>query len=81
MTHQKLEQFVMNDTKYRYLKLDTVQRSLMMILDRVDKVYDSSSDMRKDVLDKDELDRKNLRKLQKAEQLKEEAKDLEKSVK
>lgn len=81
VTHQKLEQFVMNDTKYRYLKLDTGQRPLMMILDRVDRVYDSSINMRKDVLDKEEVNRKNFEKLQKAEQLKEEAKDLEKSVK
>jgi len=81
MTHQKLDQFIMNDTKYRYLKLDTGQRSLRMILDRVDKVYDSSTDMRKDVLDKEEVNRKNFEKLQKAEQLKEEAKALEKSIK
>jgi len=71
----------MNDTKYRFLKLDTGQRSLMMILDRVDKVYDSSIDMRKDVLDKEETNRKNFEKMEKAERLKAEAKNLERSVK
>ena len=81
MTHQKLDQFIMNDTKYRFLKLDTGQRSLMMILDRVDKVYDSSIDMRKDVLDKEETNRKNFEKMEKAERLKAEAKNLERSVK
>ena len=81
MTYKKLDQFIMNDTKYRYLKLDTGQRSLMMILDRVDSIYNSGINIRKDVFDKEEVNRKNLEKLQRAEQLKVEAKNLEKSVK
>ena len=80
MTYKKLDQFIMNDTKYRYLKLDTGQTSLMMILDRVDNVYDSSIDMRKDVLNKEKSNQINFERLQKAERLKAEANDLEKSV-
>ena len=81
MTHQKLDQFIENDTKYRYLKLDTGQRGLMMILDRVDSIYNSSIDMRKDVLDKEKINQINFERLQKAGRLKAEADDLERSVK
>lgn len=81
MTHQKLKQFVMNDTKYRYLKLDTGQRALMIILDRIDSIYDSSIDMRKDVLDKEKNNQINFKRLQRAERLKAEAENLEQSVK
>ena len=81
MTHQKLDQFIMNDTKYRYLQLDTGQTSLMMILDRVDKIYDSSIDMRRTVIDKEELNKSNYEKIQMADKLREEATNLERQAK
>ena len=80
-TSSKLDNFVANDTKYRWLRLDTPQRSLQVYLDRVDSFYRIMPDMRKDVLEKEEKNRLNFERLQRAERLKSEAKQLEKAAK
>lgn len=70
-----------NDTKYRQLRLDTAQKSLQIYLDQVDSLYIARPDMRKIVLEKEEEYQTNFERLQKAEQLKAEAKELERPVK
>ena len=78
VTGSKLNSFITNDTKYRWIRLDTSQRSLQVYLDRVDSLYNKLPDMRKNVVETEEEYRLNFERLQKAERLKAEAKDLEK---
>ena len=79
-TTQKANQFIANDTRYRYLKLDTSQKYLQNYLYRVDSLYKTMPDMRKHVFEEEQRLQENFEKLQKAEQLRVEAKGLEKSV-
>ena len=79
-TTQKANQFIANDTRYRYLKLDTSQKYLQNYLYRVDSLYKTMPDMRKYVFEEEERLRVNFEKLQKAEALRVEAKGLERSV-
>ena len=81
MTGSKLDSFIANDTKYRQLRLDTAQKSLQIYLDKVDSLYIARPDMRKIVLEKEQEYQLNFEKLQKAERLKAEAKELERAVK
>ncbi|MCW3092201.1 MAG: hypothetical protein JWP81_3270 [Ferruginibacter sp.] len=77
VTSSKLNSFIINDTKYRWLRLDTSQRSLQVYLDRVDSLYSQSPDMREKLIEAEEHYRFNFERLQKAERLKAEAKQLE----
>ncbi len=70
MTESKLDRYIANDTKYRQLRLDTSIRSLQHYLDRIDSMYDARPDMRRDVLETEERNRENFKRLEKAEQLK-----------
>ena len=79
-TGNKLDDYVANDTKYRYLRLDTAQKGLQLHLDHVDSLYNTQSDMRKTVLETQEEYLQNFERLSKAERLKAEAKDLEKEA-
>lgn len=81
MTSNKLDSYIANDTKYRALRLDTAKRSLQLYLDRADSSYNARQDMRKAVLETEEEYRQNFERLQRAERLKAEAKDLEKAAK
>lgn len=81
MTVIKLDGYIANDTKYRHLRLDTSFKKLQIYLDLTDSLYNTRPDMRKVVLETEEEYRQNFERLQKAERLKAEAKDLEKAVK
>ena len=76
----KLDGYIANDTKYRYLRLDTAEKGLQLFLDRTDSLYNTKSEMRKIVLETEVEYRKNFERLIKAARLKAEAKDLEKEV-
>ena len=78
VTSSKMNSFITNDTKYRWIRLDTSQRSLQVYLDRVDSLYNKLPDMRKNVVETEEEYRLNFERLQRAERLKAEAKELEK---
>ncbi|MCW3090485.1 MAG: hypothetical protein JWP81_1554 [Ferruginibacter sp.] len=78
LTNSRLNNFISNDTKYRWLRLDTSQRSLQIYLYRVDSLYNILPDMRKNVIETEEEYRLNFERLQKAGRLKAEAKELEK---
>jgi len=78
VTSSKMNSFITNDTKYRWIRLDTSQRSLQLYLDRVDSLYNKLPDMRKNVVETEEEYRLNFERLQRAERLKAEAKELEK---
>ena len=78
-TSQKANEFIANDTRCRYLKLDTTQY-LQVYLYRVDSLYKTMPDMRKYVFEEEKRLQKNFEKLQKAKKLRGEAKGLEKEV-
>lgn len=80
MTADKLGMYTANDTKYRYLKLDTASRSLQKYLDLVDSQYKSNPDLRQTVLEAEELNRKHVEMLQKANQMEHDATDLKRKV-
>ena len=79
-TTQKANEYIANDSRYRYLKLDTTHY-LQSYLYRVDSLYKTMPDMRKHVFEEEQRLRENFEKLQKAEALRVEAKGLERSVK
>lgn len=80
VTAGKLSYFIANDTKYRYLRLDTVHKSLQLYLDRLDSLYKIQPDMREKVLETEEEYRLNFERLQKAKRMKIEAENLEKAA-
>lgn len=77
VTSTKLDGFVASDTKYRQLRLDTTHRSLQLYLDELDSLYRAQPDLREKVLEIEEEYQLNFERLQKAERLKTEAKNLE----
>lgn len=78
-TTQKAKEFMANDTRYRYLKLDTSQY-LQGYLNQADSIYNTMPDMRKYVFEEEQRLRENYEKLKKAEVLRVEANGLERSV-
>jgi glucosamine 6-phosphate synthetase-like amidotransferase/phosphosugar isomerase protein len=76
-TANKLDSYIANDTKYRQLKLDTAHTYMQAYLDQIDSLYNVDPDMRKNVLATEEEYRLNFDRLQRADRLREEAKDLE----
>lgn len=80
LTGSRLAGYIANDTKYRYLRLDTAQKGLQFYLYHIDSLYATYPDLRKKMLQTEEQYRINFERLQRAERLKAEAKDLEKSV-
>ena len=81
VTSSKLDSYIANDTKYRWLRLDTANRGLQSYLDGVDSLYNVWPDMRKNVLEMEEKNQLNFERLQKAERLKGEARELENKAK
>jgi hypothetical protein len=69
-----------NDTKYRWLRLDTVHKDLQLYLDTIDSLYNADPEMRKKVLETEEKYRINSERLERARRLKEEARELEKAA-
>ncbi|MEO5683201.1 MAG: hypothetical protein ABIQ88_11210 [Chitinophagaceae bacterium] len=53
-TADKLDNYIANDTKWRYLKLDTVRKSFLIYLLSIDSFYNSNADLRKTVLAQEE---------------------------
>jgi hypothetical protein len=80
VTDSKLNDYVANDTKYRLLQLDTSNRNIKKYLAYADSMYKSTENLRKLVIEKEEEQRKNIEKLIRANQLKAEAKNLEREV-
>ena len=79
-TVNKLDQFIENDTKYRFMRLDTAAKNLQSYLDSSDARYKSNPEMRKVVIEMEDEYRKNMERLEKAYQLKQEATELENKV-
>lgn len=80
LTASKLHDYVANDTKYRLLQLDTSNRNIQKYLAYADSMYKSTENLRKLVLEKEDEQQKNIKKLIRANQLKAEAKNLEREV-
>ena len=53
-TSDKLDGYLASDTKYRQLRLDTANTPLQSYLDVMDSLYNTRTDMRKIVLQKEE---------------------------
>jgi len=81
VTNNKLDAYIENDIKFRHLKLDTGNRRLQIILDREDSLFNSDPDFKNIVIKTEQQYMENFKRLQKAERLKEEAKNLEKQAK
>ncbi len=79
-TINKLDQYSENDTKYRFMKLDTSAKNLQIYLDSADARYKSDPTMHNIVVELEDQYQKNMERLEKAENLKQEAKDLENKV-
>lgn len=80
VTASKLNDYVANDTKYRLLQLDTSNRNIQKYFAFADSMYKSTDNLRKLVLEKEDEQQKNIKKLIRANQLKAEAKNLEREV-
>ncbi|MDQ2720624.1 MAG: hypothetical protein M3Z26_12810 [Bacteroidota bacterium] len=79
-TANKLESYIANDTKYRQLRLDTAHIYMQVYLDQIDSLYNINPDMREHILATEEEYRLNADRLQRAERLREEAKELERKA-
>ncbi len=79
-TANKLDQYNENDTKYRFMRLDTSAKNLQAYLDSLDARYKSDPNMSSMVTNLEDQYKKNMERLKKEEQLKQEAKDLENKV-
>ncbi len=79
-TYNKLDASIANDSKYRYLKLDTANKKLQLYMFMLDSCYAANINFRSKVISSEEQNLKNLALLQKAYELKSQAKNLEKMV-
>jgi hypothetical protein len=80
VTSEKLSGFIVNDTKYRKLKLDSANKRLQIDLDRVDSFYRVNADLREMVLRTEEENKKNLEMLQRARNMENEANELKRKA-
>lgn len=76
----KQDKYLENDTKYRFMRLDTTARTLQIYLDSTDARYKSDPNMRIMVIELEDRYQKNIERLEKAKQLKQEAEELENKV-
>ncbi|MEP6748323.1 MAG: hypothetical protein ABJB86_11400 [Bacteroidota bacterium] len=74
-TYNKLDASIANDSKYRYLKLDTANRKLQLYMFMLDSLYAANINFRSKVIYSEEQNLKNLDLLQKAYKLKCQAKN------
>jgi hypothetical protein len=79
-THSKLDEYIVNDSKYRYLKLDTANKKLQLYMSIVDSPCNTDNQFRFKIVTAEKLNRQNFERLQKAYQLKSEAQKLENEV-
>jgi DNA repair exonuclease SbcCD ATPase subunit len=77
---RKLNGFIANDTKYRWLRLDTTRRNFQIFLQEADSLYRTQRDLRETVIETENRYLENIGRLEKAGRLKEEAKELEKKA-
>jgi len=80
MAARKLRGFIANDTKYRWLRLDTTRRNFQIYLQEADSLYRTQPDLRETVVETENRYLENIGRLEKAVRLKEEARDLEKKA-
>jgi hypothetical protein len=80
-TSSKLDNYIANDTKYRYLKLDSSRKPLQIFIMTIDSFYNANTEMRKNVLAQEEQNRLNFERLEQAALLKAQAKELEEKAK
>lgn len=80
-TSNKLDGYIANDTKYRQLRLDTANQPLQSYLNYADSLYNLDPDVRNNVIKSEEINSNNFERLQRAERLEAEAKELESAVK
>lgn len=78
-THEKLQLYIANDTKYRYLKLEA-NLALLKWMMVVDSLYLVDKKMRDNVIAREEQIQRNFEMLQKAKQMEEEARELKKKA-
>jgi len=81
MTAEKLDNFMANDTKYRYLKLDTGQVTLQQQLYRADSMFNVKPNLRESIISTEEQYRRNFELLQKASRMNVEAENLKAKAK
>ena len=79
-TENKLDQYTENDTKYRFMRLDISDKNMRVYLDSLDARYKTDPNMTRMVINLENQYKKNMERLAKAEQLRQEAKDLENKV-
>lgn len=77
VNHQKLRQYIANDTKYRNLKL-IENKDLEILLHSEDSIYLANPDMRKQVLEKEAERERKLELLREAREKQQEAENLRK---
>ena len=76
----RLNAYVANDTKYRYLKLNN-NRNLQVLLNITDSLYLSEYNMRDSVIETEEKNEQKLKLLQEATEKQKEADELRKKAK
>ena len=72
-TYNKLDASIANDSKYRYLKLDTANKKLQLYMFMLDSLYAANINFRSKVIYSEEQNLKNLTLLQKANVLRSQA--------
>lgn len=75
-TADKLDGYIANDTKYRYLKLDTGQAILQQQLYRADSMFNVKANLRDSVISTEKEYRSNFELFQKASRMNAEAENL-----
>jgi hypothetical protein len=80
VTHSKLDGYVANDTKYRWLHLDTANKNLRLQLYRLDSLNIADPKFREKLLQKESAFRVNIERLMKAGRLRAEAENLEREA-
>jgi hypothetical protein len=78
ITNQRLTNYIANDTKYRYLRLDTADKILQNYLDHADSLYDNNPKMRQNVIEAEKKNQINFQLLERVQRLRKEASELEK---
>jgi hypothetical protein len=79
MTYKKLDGYMANDSKYRFLKLDTTSYQLQKRLYLVDSIYNARPHFRAEVIEIEEERQYRLEELSKARSLRTEAEEHEKN--
>lgn len=79
LTYKKLDDYMVNDIKYRFLKLDTATLPLQKRLYSVDSIYNARTNFRTEVIEMEEERQYRLEELSKARILRRDAEEHEKN--